>query len=66
MGFLSFFGYFFFVLFGGVGLPALPIDLILEFVNRPKTVKYEINLLANLKRGCRKEIHAKEKDLIDD
>lgn len=28
MGLLSFFGYFFFVIFGGIGLSCLPLDLI--------------------------------------
>lgn len=36
MAFTSFIGNWLFVLFAGVGLYALPIDLILEFVNRPK------------------------------
>jgi LMBR1 domain-containing protein 1 len=36
MAFMSFFGYCLFVLFGGVGLTALPMDLIKEFTNRPK------------------------------
>lgn len=36
MAFTSFIGNWLFVLFAGVGLFALPIDLILEFVNRPK------------------------------
>lgn len=35
IGILSFVGWIFFVLFGGVGLTALPLDLILEFKNRP-------------------------------
>jgi len=35
MSFTSFIGNWLFVLFAGVGLFALPIDLILEFVNRP-------------------------------
>jgi LMBR1 domain-containing protein 1 len=38
MAFMSFFGYIFFVIFGGVGLTALPIDLINEFLERPKIV----------------------------
>jgi LMBR1 domain-containing protein 1 len=38
MAFMSFFGYIFLVVFGGVGIPALPIDLINEFINRPKIV----------------------------
>ncbi|EGR30777.1 lmbr1-like conserved region family protein, putative [Ichthyophthirius multifiliis] len=36
MAFTSFIGNFLFVLFGGVGLFALPIDLIQEFINKPK------------------------------
>lgn len=36
MAFMSFFGYVMFVIFGGVGLSALPIDLIQEFRHRPK------------------------------
>lgn len=36
MAFLSLFGYIMFVVFGGVGLTALPMDLIKEFTNRPK------------------------------
>lgn len=35
IGILSFVGWIFFVLFGGVGLTALPLDLILEFKHRP-------------------------------
>ena len=36
---MSFFGWIFLVLFGGVGLFALPIDLINEFRHRPKARK---------------------------
>ncbi|CAD8058625.1 unnamed protein product [Paramecium sonneborni] len=36
MAFMSLFGYCLFLLFGGVGLTALPVDLIQEFINRPK------------------------------
>jgi hypothetical protein len=32
---MSFFGYIFLVIFGGVGLAALPIDMINDFINRP-------------------------------
>ena len=39
MGFMAFIGWFFFVLFGGVGLSALPLDLINEFLGRPKIIK---------------------------
>jgi len=36
---MSFFGWIFLVLFGGVGLFALPIDMINEFRHRPKARK---------------------------
>eukprot|EP00298_Acanthocystis_sp_HF-20_P012449 c19892_g1_i1.p1 GENE.c19892_g1_i1~~c19892_g1_i1.p1 ORF type:complete len:529 (+),score=217.24 c19892_g1_i1:675-2261(+) len=36
MGFVSFIGWFFFVSFAGVGLPSIPIDLLVEFQNRPQ------------------------------
>ena len=36
---LSFFGWIFLVVFGGVGLSALPIDMINEFRHRPKARK---------------------------
>ncbi len=39
MAFMAFIGWFFFVLFGGVGLSALPMDLINEFLGRPKMIK---------------------------
>jgi hypothetical protein len=39
MAFMSFFGYIFFVIFGGVGLAALPIDMICEYTGRPKIVE---------------------------
>ena len=34
--FMAFIGWFFFAFFGGIGLAALPLDMILAFVNRPK------------------------------
>lgn len=34
-GFMSFFGWFFFALFGGIGLTSVPLDLILAFIHRP-------------------------------
>jgi len=40
IGMLSFVGWIFFVLFGGVGLTALPLDLIIEFKNRPVIVNF--------------------------
>lgn len=39
MAFTSFVGNWLFVLFAGVGLFGLPLDLILEFFNRPKLRK---------------------------
>lgn len=38
VAFMCFIGWFFFVTFGGIGLSALPIDLILEFVDRPRPI----------------------------
>ena len=38
---MSFFGWIFVVLFGGVGLFALPIDMINNFRHRPKARKSE-------------------------
>lgn len=38
IGFMSFISWFLFVLFGGVGLPALPLDFIYDFCTRPKTI----------------------------
>lgn len=40
IGMLSFVGWIFFILFGGVGLTALPLDLIIEFKNRPIIVNF--------------------------
>ena len=42
IGFLSFLSYFFFVLFGGIGLSALPMDLIQIFLTRPKDMPKEV------------------------
>ena len=36
MAFMSFFGWWLFVLFGGIGLSALPLDLMKTFQFRPK------------------------------
>ncbi len=35
-GFMAFIGWFFFAIFGGIGLAALPLDLIMAYVRRPK------------------------------
>jgi len=36
IGLMTFIGWFFFVLFGGVGMPSMPLDFILAYVNRPR------------------------------
>lgn len=36
IGFLSFISWFIFVIFGGIGLAALPLDMIYDFCNRPR------------------------------
>lgn len=36
IGLLSILGWFFFCIFAGIGIPALPMDLLMTFVNRPK------------------------------
>jgi LMBR1 domain-containing protein 1 len=41
MAMITFLGWFFFVLFGGIGLAALPLDLISEFTNRPQRIDLE-------------------------
>merc|ERR1719440_1528641 len=38
IAFLCFIGWFFFVTFGGIGLSALPIDMIMEFIDRPRFI----------------------------
>lgn len=39
IGILTFIGWFCFAFFGGIGLPALPIDCIRSFIFRPKLIK---------------------------
>jgi len=34
----SFIGWFFFVMFGGIGLGAVPLDLVLGFIDRPRAI----------------------------
>jgi LMBR1 domain-containing protein 1 len=36
---MSFISWFLFVIFGGIGLAALPLDLIYDFATRPKLLK---------------------------
>jgi LMBR1 domain-containing protein 1 len=38
---VSLFGWVMFAMFGGVGLPALPFDLLLDFKHRPRRVKLQ-------------------------
>ena len=38
IGFMSFISWFLFVVFGGIGLPALPLDFIYDFCTRPKKI----------------------------
>jgi LMBR1 domain-containing protein 1 len=38
IGFMSFISWFFFIIFGGIGLPALPLDLIYDFITRPRKI----------------------------
>lgn len=35
-GFMAWIGWFFFAIFGGIGLASLPLDLVLAFINRPQ------------------------------
>ena len=41
MAMITFLGWFFFVLFGGIGLAALPLDLLNDFANRPQRIDLE-------------------------
>ena len=40
-GLMAWIGWFFFAVFGGIGISALPLDFILSFVNRPKHMNPE-------------------------
>lgn len=42
IGIMSFISWFFFVIFGGIGLTALPMDLIHEFKTRPKQMTKQV------------------------
>jgi LMBR1 domain-containing protein 1 len=37
---MSFISWFLFVIFGGIGLAALPLDMIYDFVTRPKKLTH--------------------------
>ncbi len=48
IGFMSFISWFLFVIFGGIGLPALPLDFIYDFCTRPiKMSSSEVEKLKN-------------------
>ena len=59
MGLTSFIGWFFFILFAGVGLSALPLDYILEFKYRPRRLKTKDY------QAIKYKMEKKSKDLID-
>ena len=40
IGLMSFISWFLFVLFGGIGLAALPLDLMYDFCTRPKKLTF--------------------------
>ncbi|KAL4484994.1 hypothetical protein ABPG74_020171 [Tetrahymena malaccensis] len=70
MAFLSFIGYFFLVLFGGMGLSALPIDLLRSYRSRPtfKSSKQAFAKKNQLKEMTQKLIDLSEKmqeDLLE-
>ena len=55
IGLMCFLGYFFLILYGGIGLVALPLDLVCSFGTRPVFVKFRLYirkvLLRQLKRS---------------
>lgn len=63
---VTFVGMFLFVIFGGIGLVALPMDLIHNFVNRPRFMKLDEYTARKVAIGERaKEIGEKGKRLQD-
>ncbi len=52
---LAFVGYWVFVIFGGVGLTALPLDLIYSFINRPQMLS---SSEAARKKGALKNLNS--------
>lgn len=46
---ISFLSWFLFTVFGGIGLAAIPLDLIRTFISRPKKIytKIEIDMMRN-------------------
>lgn len=54
-GLMAWLGWFFFAIFGGVGLAALPLDLILGFINRPRHMNPEE--YAEVKESLQKRVN---------
>ncbi|EGG21903.1 LMBR1-like conserved region-containing protein [Cavenderia fasciculata] len=50
---VSFFGWLMFIIFGGIGLAALPFDMITDFGNRPQRISYDKYLEIKAKIGER-------------
>eukprot|EP00922_Rhytidocystis_sp_ex-Travisia-forbesii_P003857 GHVS01005581.1.p1 GENE.GHVS01005581.1~~GHVS01005581.1.p1 ORF type:complete len:545 (+),score=53.64 GHVS01005581.1:326-1960(+) len=48
IGAMAFVGWWFFVLFGGIGLTAIPLDLVVGFVDRPKPI--DLSVFSDRKR----------------
>jgi len=71
IAFVTFVGYFLFIAFGGVGLTALPLDMILAFADRPRAIdlatytrqKQDIGEQARGLGQSAKEMQEKEKSL---
>ena len=73
IGFLCFLSYFLLVLFGGVGLPSLPFDLIYAFISRPNKIdsknidymkKHIVEVAAEIK-GLAMKVKTMEKNEIN-
>lgn len=59
IGLMSFISWFLFVLFGGIGLPALPLDFIYDFITRPKKIsRREVEMMKE--RICTRALAIKE------
>lgn len=62
---LCFLGWFFFVLFGGIGLSAVPLDLILGFVNRPRAIdEHTYQMRRKLIGAASKKMLSRSEDLV--
>eukprot|EP00771_Trimastix_marina_P000039 gnl/Trimastix_PCT/1038.p1 GENE.gnl/Trimastix_PCT/1038~~gnl/Trimastix_PCT/1038.p1 ORF type:complete len:513 (+),score=177.59 gnl/Trimastix_PCT/1038:53-1540(+) len=59
---LSFFGWFLFILYGGVGLTALPMDLITDFATRPRKLSSDQYL--GLQQEVRKSAEELQEELL--